>query len=125
MLFEGSRFPWRVGDADQFLPAGPRLLGGDDAQAVAAEHPEDLTNTCFVIADDGTGNSTAPHVVVDLHPARAGRCYATGWDTFGLVGDMPIIAVDMAGLITWLLEAGGDAPAGGQRAFGDAYQPTP
>lgn len=91
---------------------------------MAADHPEDLTNWCFVIADDGTGDSAAPHVVIDLHPARAGRCYATAWDTVGLVGDMPIIAVDMAGLIMWLLEAGGDAPAGGDRALGDAYQPT-
>jgi hypothetical protein len=125
MLFQGSLFPWRVSNAEQLVLAGPRLLGGvHQAAQIAAENPDDLTITCFVIADDGTGRTTAPHVLIDLHPARAGRCYAAGWDTFGLVGDMPIIALHMAGLIRWLLEAAGDAPTGGDRSFGDAYQAT-
>ncbi|WP_328890398.1 hypothetical protein [Streptomyces sp. NBC_00316] len=79
----------------------------------------------FVIADDGIGSATAPHVVIDLHADRLGRCYAAGWDTFGLVGEMPIVAVTIAGLISWLLEAGGDRPGGHDRGYGDAYQPDP
>ncbi|MGI8335746.1 hypothetical protein ACRYCC_37850 [Actinomadura scrupuli] len=123
-LFRDSEFPWRVSSGEQLLPAGPRLLGDRQAEQIAADHPDDLSTTCHVIADDGTGSSTAPHVVIDLHPTRVGRCYATGWDSFGLAGDMPIIALDMTGLVTWLMEAAGDAPMGGHRPFGDAYRPT-
>jgi hypothetical protein len=62
--------------------------------------------------------------VIDLHPNRAGRTYSTAWDTFGLVGHMPIVAVTIASLLTWLLEAGGDLPAGRPRNFGDAHEPA-
>jgi hypothetical protein len=123
VLFENADFPWWVWPVGHLVPAGPRLLGAETARQVAADDPEELTNGCFVVADDGTGASTAPHVVIDLNTERAGRCYVTGWDTFGLVGDMPIIAVDMAGLIRWLLEAGGTSPYGLERKLGDAYQP--
>jgi hypothetical protein len=125
LLFQHADFPWRVSAPEQLVPAGPIPLGGhQQAAQIAAAHPDDLTTSCYIIADDGTGHSTAPHVVIDLHPARTGRCYATGWDTFGLVGEMPIIALNMADLITWLLEAAGDKPFGGDRPLGDAYKPS-
>lgn len=63
-------------------------------------------------------------MVIDLHPTRSGRSYAVGWDNFGLIGDMLIITVNMTGLIAWLLEAGGNLPAGGNRPYRDAYRPT-
>jgi hypothetical protein len=60
----------------------------------------------------------------ELDPARLGRFYATFWDRFGLVGDMPVIAVSVAGALRWLLASEGE---GAEKAFerwpvvGDAF----
>lgn len=124
LLFQGAEFPWRVSGPGQLVPAGPRLLGEQLAAEVAREYPRDLTAGCYVIADDGTNDSTAPHVVIDLSPARAGRCYTAFWDTFGLAGEMPVVALNMTDLVTWLLEPAGAEPSGGDRGLGDAYGPA-
>ncbi|HEX6681617.1 MAG TPA: hypothetical protein VF062_02430 [Candidatus Limnocylindrales bacterium] len=121
LLFDQAPYAWRVSGPSGLVPASPRLLTPDLAARVAVEYPDDLTNGCYVIADGGNGMSTEPHVVVDLHPARAGRCYAAFWDTYGLVDQMPVVARDVAGLLRWLLASDpqtGDAP---DTAYGDAY----
>jgi antitoxin YokJ len=118
-LFREGPYPWRVSGPDELIPASPRLLTDDIARQVAVDQPDDLTNDCYVIADGG-GASTDPHVVVDLHPTRAGRCYLAGWDTYGLVGEMPIIATSIPELLAWLLATcGTDLTPPPHR--GDAY----
>lgn len=80
----------------------------------------DLTNTCYVIADGGRDFRSDPHVVIDLHLDRLGRCYDAFWDTYGLVGEMPVVAVTVTELLQVLVASGG------QRGvlpglYGDAY----
>lgn len=88
---------------------------------MAAEEPADLTNSCYVIAQESPPATSRQFVVVDLHPQRVGRCYLTAWDSFGLVGEMPIVALSMAELLRWLLRLGGANPMEHLPDLGDAY----
>jgi antitoxin YokJ len=115
ILFEGTPDAWRISGPRQLVPAGPRLLGAELARDIAAQEPGDLTNGCFVFAEDGP-DSTASLVVVDLCPARAGRYYDAFWDSFGLVGQMPILALSVTELLRRLLDRAEPAPV-----HGDAY----
>lgn len=107
LLYETSSFPRRLCGPDDFVPASPRLLGQEVADQVARDDPDDITNSCYVLVDGGQGGSTEPHVVIDLSPERAGRCYAAFWDTYGLVGEMPLVAVSVVELLQLLLADGG------------------
>jgi antitoxin YokJ len=122
VLFIGTEFPWQVGVPDRVVAASPRLLTPEIATRVAVENPEDLTNECYVIADGGRESSTDANIVVDLHPDRLGRCYVAFWDTYGVVGEMPIVALTMAELLRALLEHDGRAASLPDR-YGDAYEP--
>ena len=122
VLFHERALPWRVVPPGEFRPAARRFLAADDADQVLAG-ASDVAGTTFVFADQG-GASTDEHLVVDLHPARAGRYYETFWDRFGLVGEMPIIARSVAEALVWLLETGGqgaEAALARRRPLGDAY----
>ncbi|WP_051452240.1 hypothetical protein [Actinospica robiniae] len=118
-LHASGGHPWTVTSTP--VPAGPVLLSAAVADQVRAESPDDLTNTCHVIATDKPGTSTGFNIVIDLHHTRAGRCYLTAWDSFGIVGDMPIVAHGVTGLLDWLLSLGGANPAERLPNLGDAY----
>ncbi|MEV0563760.1 hypothetical protein [Dactylosporangium sp. NPDC050588] len=105
------------------MPASPRLLGHESAEKVARDDPEDLTNSCYVLVDGGHGGSTEPHVVIDLSPERVGRFYATSWDTYGLVGEMPIVATSVVELLQFLLRDEGRDALPASLYGGDAYDP--
>jgi hypothetical protein len=119
-LFEGADFEWTVSGPHELVPASPRLLGPEAARDVAAEYPDDPTNWCFVFAQSGPG-STASLVVVDLHPARAGRYYDAFWDSYGLGGEMPIIALTVAEVLHRLLDTRGERATHLEPFHGDAY----
>ena len=70
-LFTHGPFRWHVSGPDRLVPASPRLLTPAIAARVTVEHPDDLTNTCYVIADGGDESATA----------RTSRstCIPTGW----------------------------------------------
>ena len=101
--------------------AGPILLGEPTATLVHADSPDDLSNTCFVIATDENAFATGFHVVIDLHQARTRRCYLATWDSFGPAGEMPVVATGVAGLLQWLLELAGSSPLEKLPELGDAY----
>jgi hypothetical protein len=103
------------------LPAGPVLIGERAAAQTREEAPDDLTNSCYIVAIEAPATTTGFHVVIDLDTARLGRCYLTSWDTFGLVGEMPVVATGVANLLRWLLELQGCNPAEHTRGLGDAY----
>lgn len=118
-LHAGSDYPWTVMPTP--VPAGPVLLGGAVADQVRTESPDDLTNSCYVIATDKPGTTTGFHIVIDLHRTRTGRCHLTAWDTFGIVGDMPVVAHSLTRLLNWLLALDGANPAEHLPSLGDAY----
>ena len=120
ILFVNAPFTWYVSGPDRLVAANPRLLTPEVAAQVADEEPDDLTNGCYVIADGGRDAATDPHIVIDLHRQRLGRCYDTFWDRYGLVGDMPVVALTIAELLRSLLATGGDEAVLLAR-YGDAY----
>lgn len=122
VLFHVDRdYPWWLTGPSGVVPAGPLLLTPEVAEQVAAEEPADLTNSCYVIAQESPGVVSGQLVVIDLHPEREGRCYLTAWDSFGLVGEMPIVALSVAELLQWLLHLGGENPMDHLPDLGDAY----
>jgi len=90
------------------------------AAEIAIQDPDDLTNGCFTFAESGAG-TTDSLVVVDLHPARIGRYYDAFWDSYGLVGQMPIVAFAVTELIGRLLDTQGVRPIDLRLVHGDAY----
>lgn len=105
------------------MAASARLLTPELAAEIAATDPTDLTNGCYVIADGGAGAATEPHIVIDLHPDRAGRCYEVFWHTYGIAGDMPMVARGVAELLHRLLATGGSQTTLPGPHHGDASQP--
>jgi hypothetical protein len=89
------------------------------AREIETEAPDDLTNSCYIIADGG-GATTDPHIVIDLHPTRSGRCYLVSWDTYGVVGETPVVATSVPQLLRWLLSTDGTNPVLAPNQ-GDAY----
>jgi antitoxin YokJ len=121
--FRDSSTPWRVLAAGDLILAARRLLAEQDSEQVLADVPDDVASTTVVFADQG-GGATDEHVVLDLHPARLGQFYATFWDSFGLVGEMPIIAASVADILQWLVDSGGEgieAALMRRPPLGDAY----
>jgi antitoxin YokJ len=121
-LFAGAPFAWRVVGPRELVPASPRLLDAETAEEIARDDPDELTNGCFVFAETGPG-STDSLIVVDLHPDRAGRYYHAFWDTYGLVGEMPVIAVSVAEVLRQILATDGDMAEMPDLGYGDAYDP--
>src|SRR5262245_15481634 len=89
-LFPGAPFEWRIVGPWELGPASPRLLGAELAAEIARDEPDELTNGCFVFAETGPGSGDVL-IVVDLHPSRMGRYYHAASDTYGLVGEMPVV----------------------------------
>ncbi len=121
ILFENAPLTWRISGPNELVPASPRLLGAELAHRVGLEHPQDPTNGCYVIADGGGGGGADPLVVVDLHPSRAGRCYDAFWDSYGVAGSMPVVAVTIAELLRKLLATAGERADLPGPTHGDAY----
>jgi antitoxin YokJ len=120
VLFEGAAFAWKVSAPNQLVPASPRLLGPSLAEQIAGQQPDELTNRCFVFAASGDA-STDSLVIVDLHPARAGKFYDGFWDSYGVVGQMPILATTVANLVGQLLDTRGLHVPHPPPGHGDAY----
>jgi hypothetical protein len=120
VLFATADFTWQVSGPEQLVPASPRLLTAAMAADIAAEYPTDLTNGCYVIAS--SGGSSATYIVIDLYAGRSGRCYDAFWDRYGLVGEMPIVALTMTELLRALIASHGDDVVLAGR-YGDAYEP--
>jgi hypothetical protein len=112
-------YAWTVLTAP--VPAGPVLLGEQTWLQLRTEAADDLTRSCYIIAMEVPGTTTGFHIVIDLNPARSGRCYLTSWDTFGLMGEMPVVATNVKDLLRWLLGLNGSNPAERTPALGDAY----
>lgn len=112
-LFESATYGSRVVSPPELARANLTMLGTD--------HPEDRSHWWFVIVTDPAGS---PVTVMDLHPDRLGRCYDAFHETYGLVGDMAIVAPDFTSLLAHLLESEGARwywLSNDWIALGDAY----
>lgn len=112
-LFEGADHEVTIVSPDGFVRANPLILGRDA--------PDDITDSWYVVATGGSGE----HLTVDCHPERSGRCHDSFWDSHGVAGSCPIVAMSLTELLRRLLDAkGGRWPwLDGPSEYGDAYMP--
>ncbi len=61
---------------------------------------DDISWSWYIIADCGNGD----YLTIDLSKERMGRCYDGFHETYGLVGETPIIAMSFTELLTGLYD---------------------
>jgi hypothetical protein len=83
--------------------AGPESFSRANLEIVGREVPDDLTDSWYVLARAASGE----RLTIDCHPARVGRCHDSFWDSHGVRGSCPIIALSLAELLSRLLAARG------------------
>ena len=112
-LCGGIRTPEGLVIARNVRRAQPALLG--------EVRPEDRSFHWYVIAEtDAAG--TAERAVIDLHPARLGRCYDAFWDRFAVAGSSAVVAWSFTDFVARVIDAGGAAYWSSQSlGMGDAY----
>lgn len=111
-LFSDSDYFSRILSPQEVIPANP-LIASDLGKA-------DISDDWYVIATDDNGD----YLCIDLNPVRLGRCYDCFHETYGLIGQVPIIAHSFTELLTSLLDNCGDYPYWLKADFlshGDAY----
>jgi hypothetical protein len=100
--------------------AAPHSFARANIEIVGKEVRDDLTDSWYVIARAGSGEA----LTVDCHPTRAGRCYDSFWDSHGVPGSCPVIALSLRELLRRLLDARGNYwywLRDDWQAYGDAY----
>lgn len=114
-LFEGSHYEMRIVGPGELIRANPEIVG--------EECPEDITDSWYIVARGGSEEMLS----IDCSPERLGRCYDSFWDTHGMAGNCPVIALSFTELLQRLFEnrgaywywLGESAPS-----YGDAYAGT-
>ena len=115
----GCKF--HVGTEKEIAISGPKnLLSANIEIAGCDEHIDDPSMAWFVIARSGLDK-----VVIDLSAgARQGLCYDGFWDRYGVIGQMPIVALSFTEFVSKCLTSNSsclywhDARFG---SYGDAY----
>ena len=120
-LFPGSsKHPYRILGPAEFKKANPLIFTEELAKEIANQQPDDITNECYVVAEDHNGD----YIVIDLSDSGKGKCYDAFHENYGIVGEMPVIALNFTELLQKLFEARGQViywlePSA--QTYGDAY----
>jgi hypothetical protein len=94
-LFPDADFGFDIVGPEGFVPATATVAG-------PLTEDDDRSRWWYVVA-----RSDDHPVVIDLHPDRLGRSYDGFWDTYGLPGDMAVVARSFTELVDELLRAEG------------------
>ena len=111
-LFRDAPYSAVILPPERIVPANPVLVG--------APGEDDISATWYLLVDDGNGN----YISIDLHPDRLGRCYESFFDTHGVAGSCPVVAMSFESLVAALLTTGGRHwfwMQPGFQSLGDAY----
>jgi len=110
-LFDHGTYPFRIVGPDELVRANPEI--------VAAEFPDDISDSWYIVARGGPEEA----ITIDCNPARLGRCHDSFWDCHGVAGVCPVIALSFTELLQRLFDS-----AGGYMywlavdpGYGDAY----
>lgn len=87
LLFNDSDYSYRILPSVEFQSANLVILG--------EEVENDITHDWYTIVSDGNGD----FITIDLHSDRLGRCYESFHETYGMVGETPIIALSFTELL--------------------------
>lgn len=96
-LGEDTKYPIAIVPPIRCVQANPIFLGDVTGLAQQAQG-DDISWSWYIIADCSNGD----YLTIDLDQDRLGRCYDSFHETYGLVGEMPIIATSFTGLLTRL-----------------------
>lgn len=80
-FFGDSGAPTYIVPPSRFVPANPVI-------AFTEEGYDDISDAWYIFASISNGD----YIVLDCDPMRLGRCYDGNHETYGLVGQTPIIA---------------------------------
>ncbi len=95
----GSFYEARIVAPDRCMLANDVILG-PSAAVVRERQPRDPSWNWYVIAEVENGNFLS----IDFGRAHNGRCYDSLEETYGLTGQMPVIAESFTALIEQLYE---------------------
>ncbi len=115
-LFEGSPYSFTVVKKENIVRANPVIVGEP------CEY--DISFDWHIIA---MGNNEQ-YITIDLNSDRLGKCYDSFWETYGLRGQTPIIAMNFTELLDQLLRSQGQSLFWLNDDFvglGDAYDGIP
>jgi hypothetical protein len=111
-LFGEAPYSAAVLPPERCVPANPVIVG-DSSE-------DDISASWYLLVDDGNRN----YLSIDLHPQRLGRCYESFFDTHGVAGSCPVVAMSFESLLGQLLNNNGRHWFWMQPEFeplGDAY----
>jgi len=99
-LAEHTPYAMALVAPSSFTLANPVVLGNIIVQAQKLQGEDDISWSWYIMATCGNGE----YLVIDLNKERLGRCYDGFHETYGLVGQTPIIARSFTELLTRLYE---------------------
>jgi antitoxin YokJ len=110
----GEFWQIRVVPPTEFVRANPVIVG--------ELCEDDISSDWYIFGRQGDGSTQL--FTIDLDKTRQGRCYDSFWDSYGLIGSTPIIAVSFTDFIERALWGQGDEFWWKKDTFtslGDAY----
>jgi hypothetical protein len=111
-LFASAAYPVRI--------VSPQELVRSNLEIVGAECPDDISDRWYIVARGGPEEA----ISIDCDARRLGRCYDSFWDSHGVAGETPIIALSFTELLSRLLDGRGTHwywLANDAMCYGDAY----
>lgn len=115
-----TKYPIAIVPPIGCVQANPIFLGDVIGLAQQAQG-DDISWSWYIIADCSNGD----YLTIDFDQDRLGRCYDSFHETYGLVGEMRVIATSFTDLLTRLYENRGQYWYWLQSDFvslGDAYE---
>jgi hypothetical protein len=111
IFFSDSDYCIDIVKPDDFVKSNSIILGEDVE--------DDLSNNWFIIA-----KNKDQFIIIDLSDEKSGRCYDGFWDRYGLIGEMPVVAMSFTTFLNSFYENNGDYwywLKEGFETLGDAY----
>ncbi|HEX8981367.1 MAG TPA: SMI1/KNR4 family protein [Ktedonobacterales bacterium] len=110
----------RIIGPDEWTLAVDKIFGEDVAAMAREQQPEDRLWDWYIVAEIENAN----YLVIDCGSLHTGRCYDAHWETYGMPGQMPVVATSLTTLIERLYERKGQRWYWLESRFptlGDAY----
>ncbi|MFC7443076.1 SMI1/KNR4 family protein [Laceyella putida] len=106
-LFPHAENTYRIVQPQEFKLANPILIADEELLELELNRGNTqllFTSECYVLVDLGDAN----YIVIDLNKERHGLCYLGFWDSFGVIGETPIIAKSFKELLQKMIESEGE-----------------
>jgi hypothetical protein len=103
VLGQGAAYEARILPPQEWTLANVALLGMD-ATPGRRQEPEDASWHWYRMVDCGNGDA----ITIDCRPSRNGWCYDSTHETYGVIGQMAIVAFSFGELLSQLCAHAGE-----------------